>query len=78
MIGPGKYDELCTLVRERCGLAGETVPEGGGVIVIVFGGDKGNGFSCQADLATTLALPDVLENVARKMRADIERAAVPR
>jgi hypothetical protein len=34
----------------------------------VFGGNKGSGFSCQADLPTTLALPDVLEQVAKQIR----------
>lgn len=63
-IGPGKYDDLCTFVRERAGIG----DQGGGVIVIVFGGNKGNGFSCQADLMTTLALPEVLEDIARQMR----------
>jgi hypothetical protein len=68
-LGPGKYDDVCTLVREKVGLGGEdTLPEGGGVIVIVFGGNKGNGFACQADWQTTLALPDVLENIARQIR----------
>ena len=56
-IGPGKYDDLCTLLRERAGI-GE---QGGGVLVIVLGGNRGNGFSCQADLATTMALPELLE-----------------
>lgn len=64
-IGPGKYDDICTMVRERVGIG----DEGGGVIVIVFGGNRGNGFSCQADLATTLALPEVLEETARQIRA---------
>lgn len=64
-IGPGKYDDLCTLVRERAGMAAK----GGGVIVIVMGGNRGSGFSCQADLATTLALPELLESVAAQIRA---------
>jgi hypothetical protein len=65
MIGPGKYDDLCTLVRQRAGIGRE---DGGGVIVIVLGGKRGNGFSCQADLMTTLTLPDLLEDIARQMR----------
>lgn len=65
MMGPGKYDDLCSLVRERAGIGDH---DGGGVIVIVLGGHHGNGFSCQADLATTLLLPDLLEQVARQMR----------
>lgn len=63
-LGPGKYDDLCTLVRARAGI-GE---QGGGVIVIVMGGNRGSGFSVQADLATTLALPDLLESVAAEIR----------
>lgn len=62
-IGPGKYDDLATIVRERAGIGDQ-----GGVIVIVFGGNRGNGFSMQADLATTLLVPDVLEDVAEQIR----------
>lgn len=67
-LGPGKYDDVCTMVRHQVGLSGDVLA--GGVIVIVFGGNKGNGFSCQADLATTMALADVLEDVARQIRED--------
>jgi hypothetical protein len=62
-VGPGKYDDVCSMVRRQVGMTG--VSDGG---VIVVGGNKGNGFSCQADLETTLALPDMLENVARQLR----------
>jgi hypothetical protein len=63
-LGPGKYDDICTMVTEQVG----TGERGGGVIVIVLGGNRGNGFSCQADLRTTLLLPDMLEEVARQIR----------
>lgn len=63
VLGPGKYDDLCTLVRERAGIGNV-----GGAIVIVIGGSKGSGFSCQADLVTTLSLPDLLEYMAQQMR----------
>ena len=63
-VGPGVYDQECTLVREKT--------EARGVLLIVLGGDRGDGFSCQADLFTTLALPDILERVAREMRASAE------
>ena len=66
-LGPGKYDDVCTKVVEQVGI-GE---QGGGVIVIVLGGNKGNGFSCQADLRTTLLLPDMLEDIARQIRGDV-------
>jgi hypothetical protein len=61
--GPGKYDHLATLVREQANALG--------VIVIVFGGDKGNGFSVQADLPTTLSLPQVLRATADQIEADL-------
>lgn len=61
-FGPGKYDDLCTDVRLKT--------HAHGVLLIVLGGDKGTGFSCQATAATTLALPDLLEDVARQIRQD--------
>jgi hypothetical protein len=54
------------LLRERAGI-GE---QGGGVLVIVLGGNRGNGFSCQADLATTMALPG-----SKAVAADIRAAS---
>lgn len=65
-LGPGKYDDLCSYVSEQTGIAFT----GGGVIVIVIGGNRGNGFACQADLATTMAVPDLLESVAQQIRDD--------
>jgi hypothetical protein len=64
-LGPGKYDDLCTYVREQAGVSDE-----GGAIVIVMGGKRGSGFACQADIASTLALPDLLEHIARQIRRD--------
>ena len=61
-IGPGKYDDLCTLVRQRVG--------GDGVIVIVLGGDRGNGFAFQADLKTALLLPQMLRHTADQIESD--------
>ena len=61
-LGPGRYDDLCTLVRERAGAAG--------AIVVVIGGTNGSGFSCQMDLATTAQLPNILETIARQIRED--------
>lgn len=62
-LGPGKYDDICTSAREQAGADG--------VVLIVIGGKHGNGFSVQADVPVTLALPDLLEVVARDLRADI-------
>lgn len=55
-MGPGKYDDLCTYVREQSG--------GQGAIVIVIGGKRGNGFACQTDLATLQSLPEILRHMA--------------
>jgi hypothetical protein len=71
-LGPGKYDDLCTDIREYVGLGGSELQSGGGVILIVIGGDRGNGFSCQADLETTLLLPDLLEDMAKQIRESSE------
>lgn len=59
-LGPGNYDDLCTYVREHA--------NADGALVIVLGGAKGNGFSCQADAATTLTLPGLLESIAAQIR----------
>lgn len=59
-LGPGKYDDLCTHVREGAKAAA--------AIVIVVGGDKGHGFSVQANETAALALPALLEQVARELR----------
>ena len=61
-LGPGKYDEEATLLRKKTGAEG--------IILIVFNGDKGNGFSCQASLGVTLRLPSILRELAEKIEAD--------
>ena len=48
--------------------AGLTDDSNGGVIVL--GGNRGTGFSCQADIRTTRTLPDILEDIARQTRDD--------
>jgi hypothetical protein len=64
MQGPGKYDDLATMVREQA--------KAKGVIVIVFGGDKGAGFSVQGDLETMLALPKILRSTADQIEQDLK------
>jgi hypothetical protein len=63
--GPGRYDDFATYVRERT--------EAGGVIVMVFGGKSGDGFSVQADLETTFALPAILRDLANQIERDLKR-----
>lgn len=38
-LGPGKYDDLCTYVREQAGAVF--------TLVAIFGGKRGDGFSVQ-------------------------------
>jgi hypothetical protein len=61
--GPGKYDDLCTTAFDGAKIKGR-----GGVIVIVIDGDRGSGFSVQADIQTLTALPLILEDVAKEIR----------
>lgn len=60
-IGPGKYDEVCTVAR------GMTKAKA--VIVIVFDGINGSGFSVQAEDCMVTHLPELLERLATDIRA---------
>jgi hypothetical protein len=62
-IGPGKYDDLATYVREKA--------RASAVVVIVVEGVKGSGFSVQAQADVALALPVLLRRIAD----DIEEGA---
>ena len=63
MIGPGKYDKACTVVRE---MTAATC-----AMVVVIGGNKGAGFSVQtADPINVTALASMLEHIARQLRED--------
>jgi hypothetical protein len=65
--GPGKYDDLCTRVREEA--------KADAAIVIVINGANGSGFSVQTDNPLLLAkLPELLEHMARELRVDGGRA----
>jgi len=61
-LGPGKYDQLCTIAREAA--------KAEGAMLIVIHGQFGNGFSVQASAEATVALPSILRQVADS----IERA----
>lgn len=63
-LGPGKYDAICTVVRE------ETNAQA--AIVIIIGGNKGTGFSCQSAGGPLQDLPEILETVARQMRESMK------
>lgn len=59
--GPGKYDDLATIVREQTAAAG--------VVVVVIEGAAGSGFSVQGPAELTARLPELL----RFMADEIER-----
>lgn len=65
MIGPGKYDDLCTHVLDEA--------KAEAVILIIRNGVHGDGFSMQATLPVLLTLPDMLEFLAKEIRADMAR-----
>jgi hypothetical protein len=71
-FGPGKYDDLCTFVADQAGIP----VTGGAAIVIIVGGNRGSGFSIQADLRTTLSMPDMLESIAAQIRADMKMGRI--
>lgn len=70
MIGPGKYDELCTLVRSAACARG--------VVLIILGGDKGHGFCVQAPLELQVKLPALLRELADGIEADIKAGGLTR
>jgi hypothetical protein len=63
-LGPGTYDDITTDVRERVG---------GEVALLVINGAKGSGFSVQATLATTVALPAMLRSMADQIEAGLRQ-----
>jgi hypothetical protein len=70
-LGPGKFDDLRTLVRERAGADG--------AIVICFGKESAQqSFSCQADPWTTLQIPKILRSLADAIELDTNDAAAAR
>ena len=68
MIGPGKYDDVCTEIRERF--------HAKGVILIIDGGDRGHGFSAQLDIAKTFLIPKALRKIADDMETDFIRQGI--
>lgn len=62
MIGPGKYDALATAAREAA--------KARGIILIVFGGDKGSGFSAQLDALGTMEIPQILREIADEIERE--------
>jgi len=68
-IGPGKYDDLCTKVREEA--------EAVAAIVVVFRGNLGTGFSIQSESEEVVnRLPSILRAMAAEMEQPEEEYSV--
>jgi hypothetical protein len=67
MKGPGKYDDICTAAREAANARA--------AVVIIFGGNKGPGFSVQGDVESLVLLPRILRNLADDIEKDTKRLA---
>ena len=63
-LGPGKYDEHATKVRNETDAAG--------VILIVIDGKRGSGFSVQASPDFVARLPTLLRAVADGIDEDLK------
>lgn len=65
--GPGKYDDVATMVREKTDAAC--------VVVIVIEGNRGDGFSVQTDTIATMfaVVPTVLRMAADQIEEDARR-----
>lgn len=64
MTGPGKYDDLCTELREKTRAVG--------AIVIIVEGNQGNGFSVQGPLPVVAQLPQMLRFMADQIERDAQ------
>jgi hypothetical protein len=60
-LGPGKYDELCTYVREQS--------HAEAAVVIILNGNRGAGFSVQASAEVLAVLSDLLRSTAKQIES---------
>jgi hypothetical protein len=67
MIEPGRYDDLCTYVREQA--------RARSAIVIVIDGERGSGLSCQGAPTDLAELPIILEYAAADIRKSTAKGA---
>jgi hypothetical protein len=63
MLGPGRYDALCTLARARA--------KARAALLIVIGGEHGDGFSAQLSREDMATVVRVLREVAATLEEDI-------
>lgn len=70
MIGPGKYDDICTNARLQAAAEG--------AVLMIVGGKAGSGFSVQGPTRLHANLPTLLEDMAETIRVDWAFAENPR
>lgn len=63
--GPGRYDVICTALREE--LRAE------GVVLLIAGSPAGSGFSVQGTPAFMVKLPQLLRDAADEAQRDLQR-----
>jgi hypothetical protein len=61
--GQGKYDDLCTAARQAA--------ESEATLLIVFGGNKGNGFSAQIPRDLLETVPEILRALADEIEKSL-------
>lgn len=66
--GGGKYEKEITELREQL--------KADGLIMIVIGGERGEGFGIQGTAGVILALPKMLRTIADQVEADIRHGSV--
>lgn len=59
--GAGVYDDLCSGAREQS--------QAVGAMLIIFDGNRGNGFSCQLPIELLMTVPGILRRVADEIEA---------
>jgi hypothetical protein len=67
MIGPGKYDDLTTVLQQTTGAQG--------LVLVVVGGRLGSGFSCQTEHHDLLlVMARAMRKAADQMEQDYQAA----
>ena len=64
-LGKGRYDDLCTYVRETA--------KAHSALILVFGGEKGDGFSAQLVGEFTFAVPAILRDCAQQIEDSLKK-----
>lgn len=63
MIGPGKYDDLATILRKNTNAKG--------VVLVVIHGERGSGMSSQVEDRYKSLVPDILRLAADEMEREL-------